>query len=198
MENHFLIFNNLLFIQIFENSKSELLYESIEYLFLFICLIMALLAMMLIPAILCYFMVDNFIDLYEYNKKINTKICTSKNEHTKEYAKNTCAKYLKSYSNFLKNFTGLAAWNIFSIVYIIIGFDNLRTGLKEYFYFPFEVFNSINKNGISNSIQDFSSSWSYMLTIIILTFIFFFLGQYVGRIFGKQQIRQRGLSLSIS
>lgn len=87
MENHFLIFNNLLFIQIFENSKSELLYESIEYLFLFICLIMALLAMMLIPAILCYFMVDNFIDLYEYNKKINTKICTSKNEHTKEYAK---------------------------------------------------------------------------------------------------------------
>ena len=198
MENYALIANNSLVIQIFEKSKSELLFNSIEYVFLFICLVMALLVMMLIPAILCYSMIDNFIDFRKYSTKIDTKICTATNEHNSKYSKNICDKYLKSYSNFMKNFVGLAAWNIFSIVYIVTGFDNIRTGLIEYFYFPFKMFNSLNENEILNSIKEFNSNWSYMLSIITLTFVFFFLGKFAGRIFGKQQIKQRGLILSMS
>ncbi len=37
-----------------------------------------------------------------------------------------------------------------------------------------------------------------MLSIIALTFVFFFLGKFVGRIFGKQKIKQQGLSLSMN
>jgi len=198
MENYFLSSNNYLAIQIFEKSKSELLFNSIEYVFLFICLVMALLVMMLIPVILCYSMIDNFINFREYSRKIDTKICIAKNEHNSVYSKGICDKYLKSYSNFVKNFVGLAAWNIFSIVYIVTGFDSLRTGLIEYFYFPFKMFNSLNKNEILNSIQDFNSNWSYMLIIIAFTFVFFFLGKFVGNIFGKEKIKQRGLSLAMN
>ncbi len=156
MENYFLISNNSLVIQIFEKSNSELLFNSIEYVFLFICLVMALLIMMLIPVILCYSMIDNFIDFREYSKKIDTKFCIVKNEHNSEYSKSICDNYLKSYSNFTKNFVGLAAWNIFSLVYIVTGFDNIRTGLIEYFYFPFKMFNSLNENEILNSIKEFN------------------------------------------
>jgi len=198
MENLFLILNNSLVIQIFENSKSELLFNTVQYVFLFICLVSALLIMMLIPAILCYSMIDNFIDFQEYSKKIDTNICTAKNEHNSEYSKSICDNYLKSYSNFTKNFVGLAAWNIFSLVYIVTGFDNFRTGLIEYFYFPFKMFESLSKNEILISIKEFNSNWSYMLVIIVLTFVFFFLGKFAGKIFGKQKIKQQGLILSMN
>lgn len=185
--------NNSLIIQIIEDSEATLLFNSAEYLFLFICIIIALLIMMLIPAILCFSMIDNFFNINKFKKEIDTRICTSDIIHYSEYTKCTCDKYLKSCSNFVKNFTGLAAWNIFSLAYIITGFDNFKTGLIEYFRFPFNVFNSLNSDAILNSIKSFSSNWLSMFTIIVLTLIFTLLGKYIGNTMGKERIKQRGL-----
>ncbi|MEX1383084.1 hypothetical protein [Lutibacter sp.] len=193
MLKNLIISSNSLFIQIIEDSESKLLFNSVEYVFLFICIIIALLIMILIPAILCYFMIDNFFNIYKHKKEIDTSICTGDFSHNSEYTKYTCDKYLKSCSNFVKNLTGLAAWNIFSLAYIIIGFESFKTGLIEYFRFPFNVFNSLNTDAISNSIKGFSSNWSSMFTIIVLTFIFTLLGKYIGNTMGKERIKQRGL-----
>jgi hypothetical protein len=192
-----LIANKPLVIQILENSESKLLFNSAEYVLLFICIITALLIMMLIPALLCYSMIDNFFKIRKYNKEINTKVCTSGNNQNSEFSKCICDKYLNSYSNFMKNSLGFAAWNIFSIIYIVTGFKSFKTGLIEYFNFPFNVFNTINENAILNSLTGFSSNWYAMLTIIALTFIFTLLGKYLGSTFGRQKINKRGLSLSI-
>jgi len=186
--------SNSLIVQIIEDSESNLLFNSVEYVFLFICIVIALLILMLIPAILCYYMIDNFFNIYKHKKEIDTSVCNGDNIHYSEYTKCTCDKYLKSCSNFVKNFTGLAAWNIFSLAYIITGFDSFKTGLIEYFRFPFNVFSSLNTNAISNSISGFSSNWSSMFTIIVLTFIFTLIGKYIGNTMGKERMKQRGLA----
>ena len=198
MEKVFFIANNPLLIQIIENSESKLLFDSVQYVFLFICIIMALLVMMLIPAILGYSMIDSYFNIYKHKKEIDTNVCTAENNRHSEYSKCICDKYLRSYSNFTKSFAGLAAWNIFSLVYIITGFDSFRTGLIEYFYFPFNMLNSLSENEILNSIKSYNSNWTYMLSIIALTIAFTLIGKYVGTLFGKEKINQRGLSLSVS
>jgi len=198
MEKLFIIANNPLLIQILENNESKLLFDSIQYVFVFICIITALLVMMLIPAILGYSMIDSFFNIYKHKKEIDTKICIAENNHHSEYSKCICDKYLKSYSSFTKSFAGLAAWNIFSLVYIIFGFESFRSGLIEYFYFPFNMLSSLTENEILNSISSYSTNWSYMLSIIVLTIVFTLIGKYIGVLFGKEKINQRGLSLSVS
>ena len=198
MEKIFIIANNPIMIQILENSESKLLFDSVQYVFVFICIIMALLVMMLIPAILGYSMIDSFFNIYKHKKEIDTKICTAENNHHSEYSKCICDKYVKSYSRFTTSLSGLAAWNIFSLVYIIFGFDSFRSGLRDYFYFPFNMLSSLSENEILNSLSSYSSNWYYMLSIIALTIVFTLIGNYIGILFGKEKINQRGLSLSVS
>ena len=90
--------------------------------------------------------------------------------------------------------TEVLGWYLSAFVLCNISMPSIIGG----FYFPFKMFNSLNENEILNSIKEFNSNWSYMLAIIALTFVFFFLGKFAGRIFGKQQIKQRGLILSMS
>ena len=184
------------FAQIFENNRLQLLFDSIEYIFLFICLAFASIIIMLIPVVLCYSMVDNFMGMINYKNKIDREMCCQENNF--KYSKSICNKYVTYFSNFFKNFIALTAWNIFSLIYIIVGFDNFRNGLREYFYFPFAIFQSLGENVIINSIYKFQSNGLFMITITILTFSFYILGKYFGRYIAKNRIKKRGLNYSIS
>lgn len=196
MKKFAIIFNMPLVLQIFENNKSQLVFDYIEYMFLVICFASASIVMIFIPVILCYSMVDNFIDMSGYNNKINKEMCCQ--EDNTKYLKSICYKYIKSSSNFFKNFIALAAWNVFSLIYIVFSFNSFSNGLREYFYFPFAIFQSLSKNEIFNSIYKFHSNWSFMISIIILTFSFSFLGKYIGRYLAKNKIKKKGLNYSFS
>ena len=196
MKNLDVAFNRSLIIQILENNKYELLVDYIEYLFLLVCSSLSLIVMMLIPVVLLYSMVSNFINMSNCNNEINKEMC--RHDNNSKYLEPICRKYLKSSSYFFKNFMGLAAWNIFSLIYIVIGFNSFSNGLREYFYFPFAVFQSLSKNEIFNTIHKFQANWLFMLTIIILTFSFYFLGKYIGRYVAKSAIKNKGLIFSLS
>lgn len=194
MKKFTFIFNIPIVLQIIENSKPQFVFDFIEYISLLICLASASIVMMLIPIILCYSMVVNFIKISSYNNNINKEMCYQ--ENNSKYLRHICNKYIRSSSIFFKNFMALAAWNIFSLIYIIFGFDSFSNGLSEYFYFPFAIFQSLSKNEIFNTIYKFQSNWSYMVTIIILTFYFYFLGKYIGRYVAKTKIKKKGLNYS--
>lgn len=186
----------LLVLQVFEESNLPWEFGYIEYLFLVICSASASIVIMLIPVILCFAMVDKFFEMSGCNSNINKEICCQ--ESNSRYLKSTCDKYLKSSSNFYKNFIALVAWNIFSLIYIVFGFESVGSGLREYFYFPFTIFQSLNKNEIFNSINKFHSNWTFMFTIVILTFSFYFLGKFIGRYMAKSIIKKKGLNYSLS
>lgn len=191
-----LIVNVPLVLQIFENSESQMVLAYIHYIFLVICFASASIVMMLIPVILCYSMVSNFIDMRDFNNKIDKEMCCQ--ENNSKNLKSICDNYLKSSSNFFKNFIALASWNIFSFSYIVFGFDSFRNGLREYFYFPFAILKSLNKNEIFNSIYKFQSNWSFMATIILLTYSFYIVGKYFGSYLAKNRIKKRYLNYSFS
>ena len=186
----------LLVLQILDNSNAQWEFGYIEYLFLVICSSSISIVIMLIPVILFYAMVDNFIKMSGCSKKIDIEICCQ--ENNTRYLKSTCDTYLKSSSNFFKNFIALAAWNIFSFMYIVFGFESVSLGLREYFYFPFAIFQSLNRNEIFNSINEFHLNWSFMITIAILTFCFYFLGKYIGKHMANSMVKKRGLDYSFS
>ena len=186
----------LLVLQIFENNESHWAFDFSEYIFLVICSASASIVIMLIPVILCYSMVDNFVKMSGCSNKIDKEICCQ--ENNSRYLKSICDKYFKVFSNFFKNFIALAAWNIFSLIYIVFGFDSVGNGLREYFNFPFSILQSLSENEIFNSLYKFQSNWSIMFTIIILTFSFYFLGKYIGRYMAESMIKKRGLDYSLS
>ena len=196
MKNFSLIIDIPFVTQILNNNNADLPFVYIEYMLLFFLFSLATIIMMLIPVILFYSMVVNFIDLTEYNSKIDREMCCQDNHSN--YLNSICSKYFKSFSNFFKNFLALTAWNVFSLGYIIIGFDSFSNGLREYFYFPFAVLQSLSKNEIYNTIYKFQSNWSSMLAIIILTFSFYFLGKYIGSYVAKNMIKKRRLELGTS
>ena len=61
-------------IQILENSKSELVLDYIEYIILYFGLSLAMIMMMLIPVVLFFSMVGNYISMSDYYKKLNRGI----------------------------------------------------------------------------------------------------------------------------
>lgn len=192
MKKSAIIFNLFLVFQIVENSQSQVIIDNIEYGILLICFVVAAFVMMLIPVILCYSMIGDFISMGYLKSKIQNEI--SLQESSSKYLKFISNKYSKASSNFYKNFTALVVWNVFSLFYIVLGFDSFSHGLKEYFYFPLEVFQSLSKDVIFDSIYEFQSNWIFMIAIAVLTFSFSFLGEYIGRNMAKGVIRKNAIS----
>jgi len=187
MEKLFLILNNKMIIQVADRRSSEFLLSSTKYVFTLICLILAVVIMVFIPVMMCYSIFVNYVSLRNVRLKLNSQAWQSEND---DNSKELCDKYFKAYKNVIKNSFGLAAWNIFSIIYIITGFEDFRSGVIEYFYFPFKIFKSINKNAVFNSIRDFDSNWYNMLLIAVLTFGFYSIGTFVGNYLGKINIKK--------
>ena len=188
-----------LLIQFSENTKAQIMFDSVEYTFIYICIISAIIFMISIPVLLASSIINSFLNLQTFNNKINVEFCCNDKKYNKNYSTSICKKYLKSYSEFSKSIFGLAIWNLFSLAYIIVGFENFSIGLKEYFYFPFNVLKSLNHDDLlGSSFSSFSSSWSYMLIIGIATFIFYFLGGFIGRYFALKNLKNKNLNFSLS
>ena len=179
------IYKILLASQVFEDSKSQLAFDSIEYITSIILVGLATIVMMLIPVFLFYRVVVNF-----YRLK-NNNICDTE---TWSFGNTFKLRYLKLHSKFFKNFLGLVSWNLFSFLYIIFGFKSISAGLKEYFYFPFYVFESLIKNDVYNTIILYRSNGVIMIIIAILTFAFYLIGKYIGRFIAENKIKKVELS----
>jgi hypothetical protein len=147
---------------------------------------------------LFYLMVDSFFNRRKYSNKIDSEICYQANNLESISLKSICKKYLKSHSNFFKYFSALTAWNIFSLIYITFGFENFKVSLKEYFYFPFHILQSLSREEIFNTMFVFKSNYIFMITIIFLTFSFYHLGKYLGLFIAKGNIKKRSLNFRLN
>lgn len=185
-------------IQIVESSKSQLVLDYVEYIILYFGLSLAMIMMMLIPVFLFFSMLGNFISMRGYYKSLNRGINFLENNKGSKFLVSLRDKYVKSYSNFSKYLSAITTWNIFSLLYIVFGFDSFYNGLKEYFYFPFYVFQTLNNEEIYNSVYVFKSEILIMTAIIVLTFIFYHIGKYMGLYIAMKKIGQGDLKLAIS
>ncbi|WKD84679.1 hypothetical protein KCTC32516_00013 [Polaribacter huanghezhanensis] len=188
MKKSVFIFNIYLFFQTFENSNLQTAFDYVKYTILLICILLASIVMMLIPVVLCYFMVDNFSNMIGYKNKIKEEMSIEGN--SSNYLRSICDKYIEASSNFFKNFIAFLIWNIFSLLYIVFWFENFSEGLREYFYFPFAIFQSLSKSEIFDSIHVYKSNWLFMSAIIVLTFSFSSLGKSIGKDIAESKIKK--------
>ena len=171
-------------------SESRLLFESVEYVFAFICIIIAILVMMIMPLVLSYTTIDNFFKMQKSSSIIESKKSFGDKETNTYLLKPYYDNYLKYFSRFLGCSFGFICWNLLSIIYIIVGFKDIKTGLREYFYFPFNVMNKLVSEDFRTALSDFSLNWTYMLLIIGISVSFLFLGKLIGTFRGKKWIRE--------
>ena len=130
----------------------------------------------------------NGIEGYEKFKKENFDVLL-------KIPKWRCEKFINSYSLFLGNVFGLIIWNVLSLVYIVFWFKDLKIGLQEYFYFPFEVINSLLKNNIKYHEFEFSKQWIFMMSLILISVIFYYIGKIIGNKLAKNILSKKGISV---
>jgi len=181
--------------QLFNNSESQLLnlYETLIVVFSSIFIFSTVILMMITPVILFYLSITSFIDFKGYFQNIEKKIYNKKEnlEVLLKAPKWRCDKFIKNYSLFIGNVFGLVIWNVLSLIYIIFLFNDLKIGLQKYFYFPFEVINSLLKK----NKYEFSKQWIFMMSLILISVIFFFIGKIIGSKLAKNKLIKKGITL---
>jgi hypothetical protein len=88
-----------------------------------------------------------------------------------------CNLYKKSLSRLFGSALGLSAWNVCSLLYILYEFPDFKTGLINYFIFPFEVLESYTLMHMMGSLSHYNSSWLYMLFVLGATFMSYEIGK---------------------
>lgn len=178
-------------------SQVQLAFEYIQNILLFLGLILAIIVMILIPIILCFGMIDNYFALGRFKNKIDHDTCLESKSSTDRVHAN-CRRYIKVYSRFLQYTFGLAAWNLFSLIYILIGYSDFKSGLIAYFNFPLEVLGSLDQQNLLTSFSNFDLKWYYMLGIVVLTIACLLIGRNIGDNFGKHSLKQQNLNVVLN
>jgi len=187
----------ILSTQLFKNNESQLLYFYEVLIVVLICIFIfsSVIVVMITPVILFYLLITTFLDFNGNLKNLEKKIYFKKEnlDVLLKIPKWRCEKFIESYSLFLGNVFGLIIWNVLSLVYIVFWFKDLKIGLQEYFYFPFEVINSLLKNNIKYNNFEFSKQWIFMMSLILISVIFYYIGKVIGSKLAKNRLIQKGI-----
>jgi len=187
----------ILSTQLFKNNESQLLYFYEVLIVVLICIFIfsSVIVVMITPVILFYLLITTFLDFNGNLKNLEKKIYFKKEnlDVLLKIPKWRCEKFIESYSLFLGNVFGLIIWNVLSLVYIVFWFKDLKIGLQEYFYFPFEVINSLLKNNIKYINFEFSKQWIFMMSLIFISVIFYYIGKVIGNKLAKNRLIQKGI-----
>ena len=184
-------------IQLPENDNEQILGNSIKELFIIILVIISIIIMMLTPLILFYFLLIEFFNFQNCFRTMQNGAYHGNDDKSNEKiptpTKNINNSCLQFYSCFIGNGTGLLCWIILSLWYIVFGFQDVSSGLKEYFYFPFKVFNTLINKEFMSSFEDMYENWVYMILIVIITFLFFLIGKSIGKLLGREKMNKMEL-----
>lgn len=181
-----------------DTSPVQIAFDSMENIFLFISLAILVIVVILIPVYLGFSLIDNYFKIQRHSSKIDNDICCYEENYSAQHIKTICDKYLKAYSRLLKNLSALTVWNVFSLLYIFLGFESFKEGIIEYFNFPLYIFESLQSGEIYSAFYNYSSNWYFMIAISLLTFIFYHIGNYIGMYFGKSSLKKKSLNVSFS
>ena len=183
--------------QLFKNNESQLLYFYEVLIVVLTCIFIfsSVIVVMITPVILFYLLITAFLDFNGNLKNLEKKIYFKKEnlDVLLKIPKWRCEKFIESYSLFLGNVFGLIIWNVLSFVYIVFWFEDLKIGLQEYFYFPFEVFNSLLKKNIKYNEFEFSKQWIFMMSLILISVTFYYIGKIIGSKRAKIILSKKGI-----
>lgn len=161
----------------FGNLQLQLFFMYVENIFLFMLISTAVLFIVAAPVVLFYTSIDNYFKWKSSKSLITNEICCQNSVNHPTYIKQVCNQYKNSFSGLVGSITGLFAWNIGSLLYILTAFPNFKNGIKEYFLFPFDVVISYDSTNMIASINQYNSNWLFMILIFTTTVLFYQFGK---------------------
>jgi hypothetical protein len=179
-------------IQTSNDFQSQLMMEYIEMTIEIIFISVGVFILISAPLMLFYFALDNYFKWKISKKIINEDFCFGNYKSHSTYISQTCEQYKSSFLKLIGNVFGLIAWNLFSLLYISINFTNFRTGITDYFLFPFEVIELYKINYSIDTLYQIKTQGLYMFIISMMSMIFFQLGKYAA-----EYLIENNLSLSL-
>lgn len=195
------MFENLAVIGFFQDSQNvetveytQLLIDTSELVLTLILITGGILLMVITPVVLLYLFVENYFKFSSLRKKIAinllhpSQICSEPDSNSLH--KNLCADLLNSGTYLMASGMGLLSWILLSGLYMFFGFDSFRQGIQDYFYFPFEVFNTLAPNNFSELSLSLNHNWFYMVCIAVMTITFYLFGKFIGKEIGKSKIKK--------
>lgn len=172
---------------IIDDFQSQIMIEYLQFMLLLVFISVAVFVIVATPMMLFYITVDNF-HKWKMNKKLITNDLCCDNKSHSSYISEICRKHKKFYTNFISSFFGLFSWNLFSILYIGLEFSNFKTGILNYFLFPFKVLESFNINFSKTTFYEFKTQGVYMIMIFFVSLIFYQLGRYLAEYLIKNNL----------
>jgi len=109
--------------------------------------------------------------IYESNSKL---------VRLQELPESIWLQYCKTFTNIIAYGLGFITWIVSSYFYIQINFDNVEMGLKEYFRFPFKLYDSLSTSGdsLKNDLpMELLVNMSFIVAMAILAY---FVGKFLG------------------
>ena len=172
----------------FSSSETQWLLGFVENAVLFVFLVFALFLIMITPVVLFYSTIDNYFKVKKKKLTIDHTICCENSTSHPTYKLEVCEEYINLYKKFIGNSFGLASWGLFSIIYITIRYGSLKSGIGDYFHFPFEVVEIFHFNDVIASITSFDSNWFFMGIVFALTVISYQIGSYIAPILARKSL----------
>lgn len=180
-------------IQTSNDFQSQLMMDYVEMTLEIIFISVGIFILISAPLMLFYFTIDNYFKWKISKKIINEDFFIGNYKSHSTYISQTCKQYKSSFIKLISNVFGLIAWNLFSLLYISISFSNFRTGITDYFLFPFEVIELYKINYSIDTLYQFKAHGLYMFIISMMSMIFFQLGKYAAK-----YLLENNLSLSLN
>ncbi len=183
-------------IQFIEDPQPQLNSQYLDDFFLILFSVLIIAAVMLIPVVISFLMLDHLYKLKKIDDKFDKADCTENSIYSPEQLECNCKKYIKAYRGVCQYLTGIVAWNILSFLYILTGFTDFVTGLKTYFFLPFNSLETIYFEGFTRAFDQYAVNWNYMLAISLFSLLFLSLGKFVGVYFAKLKLKRRNLEFA--
>ena len=175
----------------FDDSPSQLLMLYTENIFLFILLSSAIFLIVTTPIVLTYFGVKNYIKWKANGSLMTHELCCQERKNHPTYVSSVCQTYQKSFTRLVGSITGLMTWNVLSVVYIYLQFPNFKSGVIEYFLFPFEVVETYTLSNMISSINQYNTNWISMLSILSITVVSYYVAKAAAVYFmSRKRIQQ--------
>ena len=184
--------------QLFENSQSALIINLLENSVLFIFLSTATFLIVSTPVVLFYMSIDNYFKSKKNYAILEEEFYGKTHTHHPEYSKEIREKYTNHFSKYLSNLYGLIAWNLFSVIYILTGWEDILSGITGYFKFPFLVLQTYDFDNSINSVVSYNYNWLFMFIIFLITILGFQIGKYVAYSIVQKQLTKGEEVVSIA
>jgi len=174
-------------LQDFETPKKSMsIYNNLLNILTWLLLIIITIIIVITPLVLIYcwlYYSVGYVKKFKNNDDFKKLLYDKGQKNDKKLPRVNWLRYRKTYSKMIGFGISIIAYAISSNFYIYKNFDQIGTGLREYFNFSFVVFKNIGTTEIKvKSGIPLTDVWLQMIVIVCVSIFLFFVGYLMGQI----------------